>query len=277
MPTVRKQTRSPTNRAQTPSNKSRQSAWDRAEGVKVLLYGRSGTGKTTLWATFPGPILALISSGGNKPGELKSIDTPEYRDKINAIVVEDSATVSEEVKNASQYATIVVDHASGLQDLILKEILGLSEVPVQKSWGLATQQQYGQCTLQAKEHLRNVLNFDGNVVIVAQEREFNTDSTSDLIAPYVGAGLTPSLTGWLNTAVDYIVQTFIRQHEEVSTQKIQGKTVETRTKTRQVEYCLRTAPDPVYTTKFRLPKGRPLPDVIVDPSYDKILSLIQGE
>jgi hypothetical protein len=28
--------------------------------------------------------------------------------------------------------------------------------------------------------------------------------------------------------------------------------------------------------KFRVPKGQPLPDVIVGPDYDKILAIIEG-
>ncbi len=56
--------------------------------IKMLIYGRSGTGKTTLWATFPGPILAVICSGGNKPGELKSINEPKYRNKVKKVSID---------------------------------------------------------------------------------------------------------------------------------------------------------------------------------------------
>jgi hypothetical protein len=64
-----------------------QSAWDMVKTFSLLLYGISGTGKTTLWATWPKPILALICSGGTKPGELRSINTPEYRRSISAYVI----------------------------------------------------------------------------------------------------------------------------------------------------------------------------------------------
>lgn len=249
------------------------------EGIKMLLYGRSGTGKTTLWATFPGPILVMVCSGGTKPGELRSVNTKEYRSKISQVVLETPEEVKEildHVKDVGEYQTIVLDHASGLQDLVLKSILGIDELPAQKGWGLASQQQYGQCTLQCKEMLRSMLGLDANVVIVAQEREFNAESDSDLILPTVGAALSPSLTGWLNTACDYIVQTYIRSKSEVLKTKVGNQVVETINKLKGVDYCLRVGPDQTFTTKFRIPRGTTLPESILDPSYDKIMALISG-
>ena len=278
MPSVTKQTlKRPLKRPSGGVIGRLRSGWDFVDSMSLLLYGRSGTGKTTLWATFPKPILAIVVSGGKKPGELRSINTPEYRGSITPVVVQESSDVRELLGQAEDYATIVLDHASGLQDLVLKEVLGLDELPAQKSWGLASMQQYGQCTMQCKEILRALLNLSCNRVIVAQERTFGDDQEgSEVITPTVGAAMTPSLVGWLNPACDYIVETFIRQKVVRKVTKVAGKDVEKLEKVRgQVEYCLRTAPDPVYTTKFRQPRGRELPDCIVDPSYEKILSLVE--
>jgi hypothetical protein len=85
------------------------------------------------------------------------------------------------------------------------------------------------------------------------------------------------VTGWLNPACDYICQTFIRQVSEQVTIKLGNKEVKKSRKGAGVEYCLRTAPDPVFITKFRIPKGVDLPDVIVDPDFDKINQLITGQ
>lgn len=261
------------------------SVWDRIapisfgkdDGLKINIYGRSGTGKTTLWATFPKPILAIVCSGGTQPGELRSINTAEYRKTISQVAVRSSNEVSElaeRQRGEERYNTVVLDHASGLQDLVLKEILGLDELPPQLSWGLASQQQYGQLAIKMKELLRSLLSLSCNVVIVAQEREFNTESSSDLLMPFVASALTPSVVGWLNPAVDYIVETFIRPKMLVKQVKVAGKTVSQTVRTKEVEYCARTAPHDVFTTKFRMPKGFKVPECIVDPDYDKILSLI---
>jgi hypothetical protein len=260
-------------------------AFDDSDGIRMMVYGRSGTGKTTLWSTFPKPILAIIASGSSQPGELRSVDTPELRKAISTVTLQQSTELRELVDHlrsneegvSTRFGTVVLDHVTGLQDMVLKEILGLDEIPIQKSWGLATQQQYGTCILRCKELLSALLSVQANVVLVAQEKDFNTDSDGDLIAPAVGAALTPSLCGWANSVCDYIVNTFLRQHEEVKSKNVNGKTTQVRVKTRKVEYCLRTGPHPVYCTKFRLPKGNPLPESIVDPDYDKIMTIIRGQ
>lgn len=256
--------------------------WSDREALKMLLYGRSATGKTTLWSTFPGPILCLICSGGSEPGELKSIDTAEMRRKVVPVALNSTAEVREVVEHAKvtgEYRTVVLDHASGLQDMTLREILGLETLPVQKSWGLASQQQYGQSSAMCKELMRSLLNLKTNVVIVAQERSFGSEqgAESELVAPTVGAALSPSVTGWLNPACDYVVQTFIRPKMVESEVKIGNNVMKQLKRGKGVEYCLRTEPHDVYITKFRVPKGHTLPDVIVNPTYDKILAVIHGQ
>lgn len=254
------------------------SAWDLGDHVRILMYGQSGTGKTTLWATFPDPILAIVCSGGNKPGELRSVDTPENRKRINPQVAGTVARLKELIDEAKtgKYATVVLDHASGMQDMDLKEELGIDEIPVQKSWGLASQRIYGTVAQHCKEYFRALLGLPCNVVIVAQERTFNDESGSEIITPTVGAALIPSLTGWLNPACDYVVQAFKRARMIRKKVEIAGKVVEQLERGKGVEYCLRCEPHDVYQTKFRLPRGKTLPDVIVDPSYAKIKQVIQG-
>lgn len=252
------------------------SAWDATDAVRLNVYGKSGTGKTTLWSTFPGPILALICSGGSKPGELKSIDTPAMRRKIDARII-DSPKQIEAIEDvaAEGFATVVLDHASSFLRLVLKDILGLDRAPLNLTWGTATQAQWGIINSQMIQHLSTLLSLSCNVVIVAQEREFNTNAEADVeaLTPYVASDVTPGVLRWLYPAADYTVQTFIRQKtREVVT--VNKKKI--RLPTKGVEYCLRTAPSPVSMTKFRLPKGHDLPECIVDPTFEKIQALING-
>lgn len=275
-PTIVRQGVNPQPKTKPPPSTG--SAWDMVDSIRMLLYGESGTGKTTLWATFPGPILALICSGGDKPGELRSIDTPEYRRKITPKVIRTSDEFDREVRSAANWGTVVLDHASGFADMKLSEIIG-RPTPAQKGWGLATQQQYGQLSLQCKEAFRMLLNMPCNVVIVAQQRTFGGKDDGidpELIKPTVGAALTPSVTGWLNPACDYVVQTFKRPRMVRKVSKVNGKEIAHVERDKGVEYCLRCEPHDVFMTKFRVPKGRTLPDVIVDPDYSKVLAAIRG-
>jgi hypothetical protein len=263
------------------SSKIRKVAFDPEDGIKVLLYGQSGTGKTSLWGTFPKPILSLICSGGTNSGECRTLEgIPD--------IYQFSLDKSEEIEQLfdeglDRFRTLVLDHCTGFQDLILTEVVGLEDVPVQKGWGTASQQQWGQISLLCKERIRRLLGFDGNVVIISQERTFNAkdevQQLSDVIRPFVGAAQTPTLTGWLNTACDYVCQTFKRAQLRVDRMEVAGQVMEQTIPTGKVEYCLRTGPSVEATTKFRVPRrlANELPDVIVDPTYDKLVALIGGK
>jgi hypothetical protein len=253
------------------------------EGMTVALYGYSGTGKTTMLATFPKPLLVIGTEKGTR-----SIYNVKGVDFVLIKNPEEIADIVEGIRSKKLcYNSVGLDTATVLQDLVLAEILGIEELPVQKSWGLATRSQYGQCAMQMKEHLKSLLRLSDlgvNVVIVTQERNFTSDDdseSSELLAPHVGPSLTQSVTNWLNPAVDYILQTMIRRKMVTTEKKVKvGKKVKITTVTKPgkgVEYCIRTSAHPVYTTKFRVPKGSVLPEVIVDPSYDKIAEIVKGK
>lgn len=254
--------------------------FDEDEGLCCVVYGKSGTGKTTFAGTFPGPILWIVCSAGKRPGELRSLDTPENSDRIQKVVLEkpeEMLELAEYQANEDVYKTIVVDHVTAFQDLVLAQILDLKNIPEQKSWGLASQQQYGQCTLQCKELMRPFLDLSCNRIFIAQERDFSKEESSDLIMPTVGAAVSPALAGWLNSSCDYLVNTLIRPETIAKKIKVGKKVKTTYEETGKVEYCLRVAPHQVYMTKFRIPKGKALPEMLVDPDYDKLYKLIKGK
>ena len=268
-----------------------QDAWDLTDYLSVLLYGESATGKTTTWSSFPGPILAIICSGGKRPGELRSIKTPEMMKKVTARACSTGDQVQEQLEQAAKgnYETVVLDHGTGLSDMLLREELGVEELPQQKSWGMASRQQYGAVALRVKEVLHRILSLECHRVIVAQEKNHNefagegetVAGEDSIIKPVMGASFSGSVIRWLNPACDYILQTFKRPRYKVM-EKVVGvgnkrKTIQTRVRLKGIEYCLRCEPNDTYITKFRMPKGHALPDVIVDPNFDKIMAVIDGE
>jgi len=251
--------------------------------ASYLFYGQSGSGKTTLWSTFPGPTLAILCSAGSRPNELRSIPRAGGQ-HIHQIALQEADELSAitEYAQGGDYKTVVLDHVTAFQDKVLTSILGLQELPEQKSWGMVTQQQYGACTLRCKELLRQLINLPCNVVIIAQERviEPSEDSVLALIPPHVNAGVSPSLATWLNYACDYVGQTFIRAKVETYQTKVgegkNAKVVEKRRQTDEPEFCLRVRQHQVYKAKFRVPGGIKV-DHLVNPTYAKIMDLIEGK
>jgi len=175
----------------------------------------------------------------------------------------------------SKYKTLALDHVTGFSDCVLADILGVDKVPEQGSWGMAKREQYAQLGLQVKTYLRDLLDLPLNVIIVGQERAFDLEEEAgEVLMPYVSVSATPAVAGWIAPAVDYMCQTFKRDQVKVTSKKMGDKIIESKERTGKREFCLRVGPDSTYITKFRVPPGTDLPDVIVDPSYEKIEHLI---
>lgn len=244
------------------------------DGIKLLIYGHSGTGKTRLIGTFAeaGKLLHIICSS-NKTNEARSIRGTKG---VSIVELKDPSELSELVDYAkvNKFTTIALDHVTEFGNLVLAKILKIDKIPEQLSWGLAKQQEYQQMGLQVKEYLRVLLDFDKNVLIAGQERAYGAveDDEGKPILPYISVATTPAVAGWLAPACDYIVQTY-KSREVIREIKKIGTTEKEVLKKGPVKYYVRTGPSEVYTTKFRVSPGVVVPDSIVDPSYSKLKKL----
>lgn len=239
--------------------------------ISICIYGRPKTGKTRLAATFPKPLLILGTEDGTKSiGGVKDVDF---------VLLKKSTEVEELVDyaiGAKKYKSIVLDNVTQLQGMVLAEMLGLDEIPLQQHRSMIQNIDNQQYSLLTKTAINAVFKFNGNIIFAAHEKDFNEDSKtqSDLILPTIGTGLSKAVANWLNGKCDYICQTYIRDKvnkEEVSP----GVFIDTPSG--KGEYCLRIGAHAVYMTGFRVPIGAKLPDVIVNPTYQKIYDIITGK
>jgi hypothetical protein len=273
MVTVAKQ--SPKTKARPSANSSGKGVLDRIvavsdikTGIKLTIYGRSKTGKTRLACSFPKPLLIAGTEDGTK-----SVSTIKDVKFVRLLESGELTTLVDDIKGGAKWQTLVLDTAGGYQDLILKEVLGLEEIPAQKNWGMATKQEWGQVGVQFKQRLSELFNLADrmtvNIVVIAHERNFGEEGeASDVMLASVGPALTPTASGWLNGASDFIGQTFIRQ-QVVEKEVTSGKTTtKVKIKTGKKEFCLRVGPHDVFMTGFRIPPEGSLPDSIIIPSDD---------
>lgn len=256
-------------------------------GLKCCIYGRTGTGKTRFACTFPKPLIILGTEDGTKSvSNVKDVSFLRIRASQDLYEV---LTLME--KKLLDYKTIVLDTAGGYQDIILKEVLCLDQIPVQRSWGMAKRDDWGAVGVQLKERLTRLFDEaekDRNIVIIAHERDYGEEGGgSDIVTPHIGAALTPTSGKWLHAACDYICHAFVREQTTVVKQPSiggKGEEIELRTPTGKKEYCLRLGTHSIYATRFRLPVGVVLPDVMVvdealgdKAGYMQMKKLIEGK
>lgn len=267
--------------------------------LKVVLYGESGSGKTTIWSSFPKPILVILCSGGKKKAdELWSICDGENDDDIHEVNLLSSVEMGSITSKAegTPFKTIVVDHLSGFQDLVLKGIIG-NDVPQQKFWGLAQQQEWGQVSYQMKELLAPMLDLDMNVVWIAHERSFEPKKAleggraiiaadAQVAKAFIGPALTPGVADWVNGAVNFVLQTY-KTEKRVMTKVTMGEgdnimEQEVEEVKRGADYWIRMEASNIYRSKIRLPRKwlDRLHDIKVgvkDSPYELIMRMIQGK
>lgn len=235
--------------------------------VTALIYGRAGTGKTTIAGTFPKPLLLLDISekGTDSIADEKGVDVLRIEDwdDFEAVYWELEA-------GETKYKTVVVDALHAAQALaILKS----------KKGGDAAAQTTKHDFMKASQLLQTwVVNYRDleekgiNVVFICHDRLSAGDDGGDgeegVLAPEVGPRLMPSIASLVTGAVKVVGHTFIK---ETLTKKGLGKKPE-----RKVDYCLRIGPHGFYTTKIRSPKSAETPDFLKNPTYENLVAVMKG-
>lgn len=233
--------------------------------VAALFYGRSGTGKTTVASTFPKPLLLMdvrekgYDSVSNVKGvDIAQIDTWDEFENVYWYLE----------KGDHKYKTVVIDQVTQLQDLAILRAMkdeGKSEEDA------ISRRVWGQAAGLLKTWLlnyRDLIDRGIHVVFLAHDRTTVNDEESgeDQIDPSVGPRMMPSVASFLNGAVKIIGNTFVRERFSIKDKR----------KVRSVEYAMRLGPHAYYVTKTRSPVGISAPDVVVNPSYDKLAAVMQG-
>lgn len=290
----------PTKRGQ-PERKKSVGIWSSVQpvkevqstGLKVNLFGMNGSGKTSLACTFPKPLLLVGFEDGTK--SVKNVQG------VHFVRVWDSRDLIELSKGVVDkgFKTVVLDTATSLQDLVLKELMGWEQSKVQLAWGTVTKQQYQARAEKTKECLRLFVDVADknplNVVILAQQKD-HTNKTEEgqaqaqadavnyegIIRPFIASSLGRSTCDWLQDNVDYICQTFVRMETKVTVKTVgegkKAKQIKTERETGKKEFCLRMERShPVFGAKVRADRNLEIPDVLSNPSYERFVAALEGK
>lgn len=220
--------------------------------LKILLVGPSGVGKTHMAGTFPKPYFFNFDVRGVMTLRGKNIDYDTFTSYI------DIEPKLNEVEVDDKYETLVFDPITRLADLMMDEIqrLNLSESKKArtstKMFGFTpppTTPEYGIFLGNMSNILDQILKIDKNIVFVAHEELLKDDLSGEIERmPMIVTKMRFRLSTYFDEA--YRLRCNKGVYEAITRQSIKFSYI-------------------------RSSFSGVLPDVIEDPSYNKIMELIK--
>jgi hypothetical protein len=233
----------------------------------ITLYGRPGTGKTTIACTGPKPLLLIdVKDKGTDSGKREDLEPGD----ITVFELENFDEIYEVYDylqdNPNHFKSVAIDHMTALQDFCYQKVMD-EEGKSKMSQGM-----YGT----AGSYLKEVINLYKGLtdlgitpIFNCQDRMESGDGEGeDQLLPEVGPSLMPSVARTLCAASRVIGHTY--QFENV--EKLDGAKVR-----RNIEFRLRLGPNPYYITKVTRPFGTPCPQFLVDANYQDIMKVVRGK
>ena len=233
----------------------------------ITLYGRPGTGKTTIACTGPKPLLLIdVKDKGTDSGKREDLEPGD----ITVFELENFDEIYEVYDyiqdHPERFKSVAIDHMTALQDFCYQKVMD-EEGKSKMSQGM-----YGT----AGSYLKEVINLYKGLtdlgitpIFNCQDRMESGDGEGeDQLLPEVGPSLMPSVARTLCAASRVIGHTY--QFENV--EKLDGAKVR-----RNIEFRLRLGPNPYYITKVTRPVGTPCPMFLVDASYKDIMKIVKGK
>lgn len=227
-------------------------------GKLVVVYGRSGSGKTWFGGTFPKPLLYLKigDDGGNTIKNVSGIFVKEIE------TVGELKLVLKECLKDKKFKTVFVDTFS----LLVNE--WKNENIISKSKKM-TQQAWGDLLSDTEECIRisHKLSLKKWVVLSCHEATDSIDGMEDELLPDVRASVSKGARTYLEGMANYGIHT-IKIQKEVEN----PKTGDTELK---VKFAAELGPNPYYWTKLQVDPKIKIPKRLINPTFDKLMQVVE--
>lgn len=138
------------------------------DGIKTLVYGNAGTGKTRLMATAPSPVI-LSAEGGLL--SLRRFNIP-YIEIHNMMQLIEAYKWAQQSHEARQFPTIGLDSISEIAEVCLK---------AEQSSNKDGRKAYGELLIKMIAIVRDFRDLPGKNVVVTAKQEWSKDESSGVM------------------------------------------------------------------------------------------------
>lgn len=224
-----------------------------------VIWGKSGTGKTALGATFPKPMLYIQvgDDGSNTIADTEGVMA------VRAESLADLKDTAQGLMTDKKYKTIFVDTFS----MITNEWIDKNATQKNKKM---TQQMWGEIKIDSEELIKifHKLALSHIVVLSCHESNDSIEGMEDEILPDIRPSVTKGARTYLEGMANYGIHTTKLKKTIISKKTGQEKEV--------VRYAVHIGANPYYWTKLQISPGIQVPDIVINPTYDKLMGVIQG-
>lgn len=224
-----------------------------------VLYGKSGTGKTHILSTFPKPMLYLQigDDGSNTINDVEGIKAIRVKD------LEHLKNLYLELRLDKTYKTVATDTFS----MVVNEWMSINAVQKNKK---VTQQMWGDLKTDTEELIKliHMLSNYKIMVLTCHEVIDTIEGLEDEITPDVRPCVSKGARTYLEGMANYGIHTTVLNKDK----ELPDGTTKTVT-----VYGAHLASNPYYWVKTQKPASVKLPKIALNPTYDKIIKLLEGE
>jgi len=230
--------------------------------IATLCYGDQKTGKTVFACTFPKPLLLIdiMEEGTDSVIDVEGVDV------IRVSTTQEIEDLYWHLEGGTKYKSVVLDQMTGLQALVIRE---MKEKKNQRADDVFSMRSYGQLGGWMQQWIlnyRNLIKEGYNVCFLSHQKRIGAEEEEDdRLTPEITTALTGSVANFLLGAVSVIGNQFVREHRDK------------KAKTTEMQYCMRLVSG-FYRCGIRRPvSAGPVPEYVVNPTFDKIVALSKGE
>lgn len=218
-------------------------------------WGKSGTGKTKFVASLPKPLL-YIRIGDDGSNTIANVDGIKA---IHAESLDQLKGIGEELKKDRKFASVAVDTFSMITNVWIDQNI------IQKKKKM-TQQAWGDLKVETEELIKIFHEVAAThiVALTCHESNDSIEGMEDEIIPDFRPNTTKGARTYLEGMANY----------GIHMAKMKKTVVKDGIEKEVVRYIGQLGANSYYWTKLQIDPEIKVPDIIVNPTYDKIMKII---